>query len=143
VDVAKIGSDTELDPLLLLDGGIALSPLDIDSASHRVDDTAELGQQPVADVLDDAPSVFGDLRINYGAEVILELGVCSFLVQRRKPTVTSDIRRQDSCETSLYALVGQREAPANLSRAYHFAARGLTDGAASDSLHRPAQRVGG
>src|SRR5262249_32885462 len=110
VDVAKIGSDTELDPLLLLDGGIALSPLDIDSASHRVDDTAELGQQPVADVLDDAPSVFGDLRINYGAEVILELGVCSFLVQRRKPTVTSDIRRQDSCETSLYALVGQREA---------------------------------
>src|SRR5262249_57637383 len=64
-DVTNIDADAELDLLLLWNSGVALShpTLDLDSASHRVNDAAELGQQPVARVFDNPPAMFGDLRI--------------------------------------------------------------------------------
>src|SRR6266542_1409610 len=62
-DVADIDADAELDPLLVRHVGIALrhAALDVHGTTHRVHDTAELGQHAVAGVLDDPPTVLGNL----------------------------------------------------------------------------------
>src|SRR6266516_3448575 len=78
-DIPDIDADAKLDPLLLRHIRVALghSPLDIKGTTHRVHNAAELGQQPVAGVLDNSPTVLSNLGVDEGAQVILELGVRS------------------------------------------------------------------
>jgi hypothetical protein len=80
--------------------------------AHRVHNAAELGQHPVAGVLDNPPTVLGDLGIDKKAQVVLELRVRALFVHAGQPAVTSHIRRQDGCEPSLYPLGGQGCSPA-------------------------------
>jgi len=81
-DVANVDTNPELNPLILRHLGVTLShpALNLDRTAHRLHDTAELGQQPISSVLDNPPTVLGDLRIEEGAQVILELGVRSFFI---------------------------------------------------------------
>jgi hypothetical protein len=83
--------------------GIALghSPLDIKGTPHRIHHAAELSQHPVTGVLDNPPTVLGDLGIDEGAQMVLELGVRPFFIQASQPTVSSHIGRQDGGEPSL------------------------------------------
>src|SRR6516162_7182908 len=54
-DVAEIDADAELDAAVLRQPGIARAndPLHIQRAAHRVDNTGELDESPVASMLDD------------------------------------------------------------------------------------------
>src|SRR6476660_9256710 len=65
-DIPDIDADAELYPPLLWHVGVAFNhaALDINSTAHRVHDTAELSQQPISGVLDNPPTVFGDLGID-------------------------------------------------------------------------------
>jgi hypothetical protein len=81
-DIADIDADAKLDPLLLWHIGIALghAPLHIDRTTHHVHDAAELGQQAISGVLDNPPTVLGDLGIDERAQVILEPGVRALFI---------------------------------------------------------------
>ena len=59
-------ADAELDTLVRRDTRVAFdhSDLDFDRAAHGVDDAAELGDEPVARALDDAPMMRGDGRVD-------------------------------------------------------------------------------
>jgi len=107
--VAHIDAKAKLYPLLLWHVGIALchAPLNIHGAPYRVHYATELGQQPVACVLDNPTAVFSDLGIDQGAQVILEPGVRPFFVQASQTAVGSHIGCEDRRETSLYTLARQ------------------------------------
>jgi hypothetical protein len=65
-DVTEIDADAKADAPRLRNVPVAVEhgALDLGSAAHRVDDTAELHQQSVAGGLDDAAAMFGDLRVD-------------------------------------------------------------------------------
>src|SRR5262249_20268494 len=86
-DVADIDADPELDPRLRRLVGIALvhAALNLDGATHGIDDAGEFGQQAVAGGLDDAALVFVDLGIEHRAPVGLQPGERSFLVEAHQP----------------------------------------------------------
>src|ERR1700676_604353 len=58
-DVAEVDADTELDAVVHRYIGVALchAALDIDRASHRIDDTSKFDEHAVASGLDDAAVV--------------------------------------------------------------------------------------
>jgi hypothetical protein len=105
-DISDIDADAELNPSFLRLAGIAFrhAPLDLDSTAHRIHYTTELSQQPIPGVLNHPPAVFSYLRIDKGAQVILELGVCPFLIQAGQAAVASHVCRQDGRETALNTL---------------------------------------
>jgi hypothetical protein len=51
--------------------------------------------------------VLTDLRIDEGAQVILELGVCSFLIQAAQAAVSSHICRKNGDEPSHQVFASQ------------------------------------
>jgi hypothetical protein len=55
--------------------------------------------------------MLSDLRIDEGAQMILELCVRPFFIHAGQPAVAGHIGRQDSGEPSFYALAAQRCAP--------------------------------
>jgi hypothetical protein len=59
------------------------------------------GQHPVAGVLDNPSTVFGDFRIHEQAQMVLKLCVRPLFVHASQSAITSDIGRQDGCEPSL------------------------------------------
>jgi hypothetical protein len=81
-DVPNIDTNAKLDPLLVWHVSVTLghSVLHIESTAHGVHDAAELGQQAITGVLDNSPTVFGDLRINQNAQMVLKPGVRPLLV---------------------------------------------------------------
>jgi hypothetical protein len=111
--VPDIDADAKLDPLLLWHAGVALrhATLDIEGTAHRVHYAAELGQQPISGLLDNPAAVFGNLRVDKRAQMVLELGVRAFLIQASQPAIASHIGRQDGCKPSLYPLGGQGGTP--------------------------------
>src|SRR5207248_6443551 len=72
-DVAEVDADAELDAALRRQAFVALghAALDVKRAAQRVDHAAELRQQAVAGVLDDASAVPGDAGIDDDAQVLL------------------------------------------------------------------------
>jgi hypothetical protein len=82
-DVADIDPNAKLDPLLLRHVGVALhhATLNIKSTAHGVDHAAELGQHSIAGVLDNTAAVFGNLGIDEGAQMVLELDVRALFIQ--------------------------------------------------------------
>jgi len=104
--IANIDGDAKLDPFLLWHVDVSLSHalLDIDRTTHRIHYAAELGQQPVSGGLDNSPTMLSNLRIDQGAQVILELGVGTLLIQASQAAVSDHIGCQDRGKTSLYSL---------------------------------------
>ena len=96
-DVAEIDADAELDALVGRHAGVALrhAALDLDRATHRVDDAGELHQQAVAGGLDDAAAMFGDLRIDQRGEMRLERRERAVLVGAHEPAVAGHVGGQD------------------------------------------------
>src|SRR5262249_40388169 len=72
------------------------SPLNFDSARHRIDDAGELDQRPVAHELDDAAVVPIDQRLNEFAAKRLESGKCASLVQAHQAAVPHHVGGEDS-----------------------------------------------
>jgi hypothetical protein len=64
--IANIDADSELDAFLRRDIGVAFNhaALNVDGATHRVDDTSKLDEHAVAGGLDNAAAVLGDLRVD-------------------------------------------------------------------------------
>jgi hypothetical protein len=82
-DVADIDANPELDALLNWHLCIALGhpALDIKRAAHCVHYAAKLSQQPIAGVFDNTAAVFGNLGIDKGAQMVLELDVRALFIQ--------------------------------------------------------------
>src|SRR5262249_20118282 len=101
--VANIDADAKFNPLFVRHIRVTLGhiALDIERATHRVNNAGELGQQAVASVLDNPPAVLSDLGINEGAQVILELGVRSLFVLPGQTAVASHICGQDGGQFTL------------------------------------------
>ncbi len=89
--VAQMNADPEFDPPVLRHAGVALDHrvLDLDRATHGVDDAAEFDQRPVAGPLDHAPVVDGDGRVDQIAAQRAEPGERAVLV-RAGETAESD-----------------------------------------------------
>jgi hypothetical protein len=62
--------------------------------------------------------VFGNFGIEEGAQVILQPGVRTLLVQAGQAAVASYIGRQDGCEASLYPLGGHGALRSSLGIVY-------------------------
>src|SRR4029077_1197702 len=87
--IAEIDADPKSDALVLWDVGIAIGhpSLQFGSASDGVHNAGKLGEEAVARVLDSAPAVLPDLRINQLVEVRLEAFVRAFLVRPHQPRI--------------------------------------------------------
>src|SRR6516162_2938855 len=94
--VADIDADAELDPPLgRLVGGCCHATLHSDGATHRVDDTGELDQQPVARGLDDAAPMSADFGVDQLPAQDAQPRQSPLLVIADEPAVAGDIGRQD------------------------------------------------
>ena len=100
--VSQIDPDAEPDPALF--GHVLFTAdhraLDLNSASHGIDNARELGQQAVAGVLHNPAAVLPDLRINQLAEMCLQAFVRTLLVGAHKPRITGHVGGKDGGETA-------------------------------------------
>src|SRR3984957_7833007 len=92
-----MSAHAELKPSIFSHAGIALDHvvLNRDRAAHRVDDAAELTNEPVARALDGAPMMGSDRRIDEVAAAVPQPRQRSLLVRPGEPTVTDCISDQD------------------------------------------------
>ena len=102
--VADIDADAQLEALV---GGnsarlLGEGPLQRDSAGHRVEGAGELGEEPVAGGLDDAPAMRGDAGVEHRGLQRLEAGQRALLVSAHEAAVADQIGSQDGCEPSLH-----------------------------------------
>src|SRR5262249_43212009 len=106
-DVALVYADPEFDAPVLRHLGVPLyhPPLHLDSAPQGIHHAGELDQHPVSGCLYDPSTVFGDLGVYQLSPMGLELRERALFVSSHEPTVTSDISRQDGCETTSNSLV--------------------------------------
>jgi len=107
--VADMDADAELYALVLGHLGIAGDhpTLNVDGAAHGVDDAGELGQQPVARRLHQPSVMLGELGIEQGSAMSLQLPDRAFLVGAHQPAIASDIGRQDGREPPVQTLACQ------------------------------------
>jgi hypothetical protein len=75
-DVAEIDPDTELDAPLLRNSDVAFGHLllNLDGATHRIDNAGKLDQQSVASRLNNAAAVLLDLRVGKFASQLFQRG---------------------------------------------------------------------
>jgi hypothetical protein len=101
-NIAQIGTDSEGDPLLLGDIGIAVEhrSLHLDRAAVRVDDTGKFDQHPVAGGLYDPAMMFLYFRIDKLAAMRFETLVGSFLFSSHQPRIARDIGGKYRCEVT-------------------------------------------
>src|ERR1700722_684870 len=109
-----MNAHAELNPSIFSHAGIALDHvvLNRDRAAHRVDDAAELTNEPVASALDGAPMMRSDRRIDQIVAQRPQPRQRSLLVRPGEPTVTDGISDQDRSD---------------LPRFHHYAAPGFGD----------------
>src|SRR5262249_36140285 len=102
-DVANVQTNTKLDTPFWRDLGVALGhlPLDIDSTAYTAADTGKLSKKAVARRLNDARTVFRDLRVDDCASVALERGQRAFFIQAHQPRIAHDIPRENGREAAL------------------------------------------
>jgi hypothetical protein len=119
-DVADIDAHTEFDALLIWHPRIALGhpALDIKGAAHCVHYAAKLGQHPVAGVLDDPATVFGNLGIDKSAQMGLKLDVRALFVLTGQPAVAGYIDGQYGNKSALDAVLTRDGHGADLQPLY-------------------------
>jgi hypothetical protein len=83
--------------------------LDINCTPHRIHYAAELGQQAIPRIFDNAPTVLSDLGGYDGAQVVREPRVRPLLVQTGQAAVASHIGSYDGCKPTLYAVGGGQD----------------------------------
>src|SRR6202011_6249281 len=120
-DVAEIDPDTELDALLLRHPDVAFSHLllNLDGATHRIDNAGELDQQPVASRLNNAAAVLLDLWVGKLASQLLQRSESAFFVRSHQTRISSELGRQDRCEPPLDPCLCHRSRPRSRATAYY------------------------
>ena len=105
-DVADMDADAELDAALRRHVGVARghAALNIHRTTYGIHHADELNDHPVAGGIDDAPTMPGDFGINQFFAVCLELAKRALLVGTHQPAVSSDIGREDGCQSPPHAL---------------------------------------
>ena len=100
--ISQVDPDAELDPLLRRSACIALdhSPLDLDRAPHRINNTGKIRQEAVAGVLYDPAPVLGDLRIDQLLEVRLQPLVRPLLIRAHQARIAGHVGGEDRGETA-------------------------------------------
>jgi hypothetical protein len=102
--VAEIDAHARVDALVF--GEAIVAPghgaLERDRAFHHIDDTAELGQQPVAHQLEDAAVMLLDLRLEQFLAVHPEPLERAGLVRLHEPAVAGDVGGKDSGEATFH-----------------------------------------
>src|SRR5215469_4650554 len=95
--VTKTSRTAELDALLSWGARIALGhpPLHFHGAPDGVNDARELGQEAVTGVLDDAPPVFADLRLDQVSQVRLDPFVRPLLIGPHQTRIPGHIGGED------------------------------------------------
>jgi hypothetical protein len=87
--------DADAEQQLSVFGRVAFSPrggaLDVYGALDRIDDTAELDQEPIAHGFDHPPPVFADGRVNNLAELIVEPGARPSFICAHETAVTNHV----------------------------------------------------
>ena len=94
-DVAEIDPDTELDAPLVRHSDVAFGHLllNLDGATHRIDNAGELDQQPVASRLNNAAAMLLDLWVGKLASQLLQRSESAFFVRSHQTRIASDIGR--------------------------------------------------
>jgi hypothetical protein len=67
--------------------------LNLDGATHRIDNAGELDQQPVASRLNNAAAVLLDLWVGKLASQLLQRSESAFLVRSHQTRIARDIGR--------------------------------------------------
>ena len=98
--VADMDANAELDTAVWRHACIALdhSVLHFDSAAHRVDHAAKLGERPIAGALEHTSIVHGDGRIDQITAKRAQPRQSAILVRAGKPTEPDDVGGQDRCK---------------------------------------------
>ena len=96
-DITDIDAHAEFDLAIIGDPSIAVmhAGLDLDSTAHGVEHAAELDEEAVAHLLEDAPAVFCYGRIEELAAMLPESAERAFLMGLHKSAVAHDIARHD------------------------------------------------
>ena len=102
-DVALVNADPEHDAPVRRHAGVAFRhrALHVHRAAHRVDDTGEFDQQPIAHCFDDAALMLLNLKIAELPPDCPQRRERTFLVLAHQPRVAGDIDRNDCRKTSL------------------------------------------
>jgi hypothetical protein len=105
-DVADVNADTEFDPAVRRHVGVVHghTTLNLDGASRCIHCASEFDQHAVARGLHDATSVLDDLGINNGFSERLQIAERALFIGAHQPTITGDIRRQQSRQSPFHAL---------------------------------------
>jgi hypothetical protein len=100
--VTKVDANAEPDPAFFSDLGLAVDhpPLNLDGAADGVHYAPKLRQEAVASVLDDPPTVLGDIGIDQLAEMHLEPLVRPFFVSTHQPRIPRLVGGEDRGEAA-------------------------------------------
>jgi hypothetical protein len=100
-DIAEVDADAELHAARGVYVGVALSHglLDGKRALDGVHDAYELGEDAVADDINDAPAVLSDHREN-DRLMALEIADSHLFVCAHEGAVAGDVGRQDCCQSA-------------------------------------------
>src|SRR5262249_47319928 len=101
-DITEIDPDPEPDPAVLRYAGLAVDhrPLHLGGAAHRVHDTGELGQYPVAGGLDDAAGIFTVLGVEERGGMRNRPDVGAFFIGPHQTRVARHISGEDRGKTA-------------------------------------------
>jgi hypothetical protein len=102
-DVAEVIAYAQLDPVLGWDPRIALrdSRLLLDRATRAVPHTAELDQNSVAGMLDNATAVFSDLSFQEFTSMSMDPGERGFLLEAHEPAAAASRELATDCTRRL------------------------------------------
>ena len=100
-DIREVDADAEAHAPVVLQVGVARlgGLLHLGGEGHGIHHAAELGQEAVAQRLDDAPARLGNQRIDDGGLPRHQLGQRARFVALHQPRIARDIGREDCRET--------------------------------------------
>jgi hypothetical protein len=106
-DVAEIDPDAEPDAAVLGHAGFAIyhCPLQLGGTADRVHDAREFRQHAIAGILDDAPGMLADLRVDEFAAMRLEPLVGALLVHAHQARVACHISGENRRQPALDPLL--------------------------------------
>ncbi len=101
--IAGIDADAQPDPTIAVGGGIipAQSLLDLEPAGNGICRAVEFGKKSVTHGADQAAAMLGDLGLDQILCVIINLSMCSRLVDTHQSAVADDIGKQDGLQSAL------------------------------------------